>query len=121
MDDCNLFVEATKELPKGQKFNGTKESFPNFAKLVSHLLRDFRLEELLRVAVKWSNATNVKDPSETVEIFLTNRMPPEKVRKRADIPKYFKKYGATKLANTPALEADRNARRPKHLIHVKLL
>eukprot|EP00957_Ditylum_brightwellii_P158387 12055231-Ditylum_brightwellii.AAC.1 len=131
-DDRKLFAEATKGLPEGRKFDGKIESFPNIAKFVGHLLRDFRLEEILRVAVKWSNATNVKDPSKIVDIFVTNGTPPEKMREYADLiwattgkgtdtPKHFKKYGATELADTPALEADRNTRRLKHLMLGKLL
>eukprot|EP00957_Ditylum_brightwellii_P178093 13565457-Ditylum_brightwellii.AAC.1 len=57
-DDHKLFAEATKELCERQKFDRKKKSFPDFAKLVGHLLGYFRLEENLRVAVKWSNATN---------------------------------------------------------------
>eukprot|EP00957_Ditylum_brightwellii_P160665 12231439-Ditylum_brightwellii.AAC.1 len=39
----------------------------------------------------------------------------------AGTPKYFKKYGGTELADTQALEADRNTRKLKHLMLGKLL
>eukprot|EP00957_Ditylum_brightwellii_P149785 11407126-Ditylum_brightwellii.AAC.1 len=69
---------------------------------MGHLLGDFRLKEILKVAVKWSNATHVKDLSQLVDIFVTNGMPSERVREYMDLiwatmgkgagtPKYFKK------------------------------
>eukprot|EP00957_Ditylum_brightwellii_P129228 9856417-Ditylum_brightwellii.AAC.1 len=73
------------------------------------------------MAVKWNDAMNAKDLPEFVDIFVNNRMSSEKVREYVDIvwaatviggttPKYFKKYGTTKPADTPALEANRNTR-----------
>eukprot|EP00957_Ditylum_brightwellii_P120723 9208175-Ditylum_brightwellii.AAC.1 len=99
---------------------------------MGHLLEDFRVEKILKVAAEWKNATHIKDPFKMVDIFVTNRMSPEKVRecidlawatagKRVDTPKYFKKYGGTEPADTPVLEPDMNARMLKHFMLGKLL
>eukprot|EP00957_Ditylum_brightwellii_P080175 6097905-Ditylum_brightwellii.AAC.1 len=46
-DNQKLFVDATRGLPKGQKFDGKKESFLVYIKLIGHLLGDLRVEEIL--------------------------------------------------------------------------
>eukprot|EP00957_Ditylum_brightwellii_P091368 6956758-Ditylum_brightwellii.AAC.1 len=69
-DDWKLFAEATRGLPEGQKFVSKKENLPDFAKLIGHLLGGFRLDEILKVAIDWEDATNAKDPLELVDIFV---------------------------------------------------
>eukprot|EP00957_Ditylum_brightwellii_P129954 9911970-Ditylum_brightwellii.AAC.1 len=65
-------AEVTGGLPEGQKFDVKKETFPYFAKIIRHLLVDCSLEEIMKVAVKWNNATNTKDPSELINTSVKN-------------------------------------------------
>eukprot|EP00957_Ditylum_brightwellii_P156813 11935471-Ditylum_brightwellii.AAC.2 len=131
-DDKKLFAEATKGLGKKQKFDGRKESLPDFSKLIGYLIQEFRLKDILKMAIKWNNAAIVQDPSKFKNIFQTNAATQEKVKEHValvwsntghgvDIPKYFEVYEGSLPGDTTALMAKRNARKIKHLMLNKLL
>eukprot|EP00957_Ditylum_brightwellii_P185416 14118467-Ditylum_brightwellii.AAC.1 len=91
-------MKATKGLPEGQKFGSKKENFQDYAKLIGHLLEDFRLEE---------NGTSLEKVREYVNLVWT-------ITGQDATLLYFKKYGA-------AEPADRNTRRLKKAAVEQLL
>eukprot|EP00957_Ditylum_brightwellii_P013136 992677-Ditylum_brightwellii.AAC.1 len=63
-EDRKMFELGTKELEEKRRFNGRKEAFNDFAKLIGHKMKEIRVLEALEVAVEWtkaspSNATKV--------------------------------------------------------------
>eukprot|EP00957_Ditylum_brightwellii_P170995 13017195-Ditylum_brightwellii.AAC.2 len=52
-EDRKLFETGSKGLESAQQFDGRKETFNDFLKLVSHQLKKVRLTEVLEITTKW--------------------------------------------------------------------
>ena len=58
--DLKLYKEAVKGLEKEDKFDGKKENFDKFQKLMGKSFKEFRCMEALTIPTKWdsNNAVN---------------------------------------------------------------
>eukprot|EP00957_Ditylum_brightwellii_P082464 6269798-Ditylum_brightwellii.AAC.1 len=54
-EDRKMFEIGTKGLEELQRFNGQTETFNNFAKLISHKMKDIQVLEALGVATEWDD------------------------------------------------------------------
>eukprot|EP00957_Ditylum_brightwellii_P060584 4600539-Ditylum_brightwellii.AAC.1 len=59
-----MFELGTKGLEETQRFNGRKEAFHDFSKLIGHKMKEVRVLEALEVAVEWAEAY----PSNTTKV-----------------------------------------------------
>eukprot|EP00957_Ditylum_brightwellii_P208060 15355667-Ditylum_brightwellii.AAC.1 len=127
-DDRKLSKTRYKGLESAQRFDGRKESFNNFAKVVSHQIKKVRLTEALEIATDW-DALMVAPrlPKMIVNIFKKKEVSKDTLKAHMDLvwanmgyggvtgetPNYFKAKIPT---DTPALNVLRNQRKLKHVM-----
>jgi len=120
-----LYADAKKGLDKEDRFDGSKEKFPKFAKLMGKVFKTYRFMEIFKVPTEWeSDAPANSTPKGIVDLFNSNDVTKEQVKNQADIvwvdtthgtynPKYFKIF-TTKPTNHAKLEEVRNTYKMKH-------
>eukprot|EP00957_Ditylum_brightwellii_P013434 1014199-Ditylum_brightwellii.AAC.1 len=65
-----LYNTGCTGVEKEQRFDGSKEKFSDFQKLIGHQMNDLRMMEVLDVAVAWDAATPAsRNPNEVVNVF----------------------------------------------------
>ena len=128
-EDYKLFKTAMLGLDKEQKFNGKRENFADFCKLIQHKLDDTRLYEVLDIATEWIKAVST-NAIMVVNVFDKTRIKISKVKEHFELvwadtqhksvadktSKYFKNFGTTKPADDVGLNLARNTRRFKHVM-----
>ena len=125
-DDRKLFLDACKGLPEGNKFDGKRENFGNFTKLLETHLNATRVIEAMVINTKWNTGTRTPDSTGSIDIFKSNQATREQVEHHCDLvwsestfgnstPKYFQEF-ATAPTNTDELKTLRNRRKLKHVI-----
>ena len=125
-DDRKLFLDACKGLPKKDRFDGKRQNFGNFTKLIEQQLNTIRVTEAMEIQTKWNQGTRAPDPTGTVNIFTSNKATREQVEYHCDLvwsnssygnntPRYFQEF-QTNPTNGAELETLRNRRRLKHVI-----
>ena len=125
-EDRKLFLDACKGLPDKDKFDGKRENFGNFAKLLEQQLNSTRTMEAMVVNTEWTTGTRTPDASGTVNIFKSNQATREEVETHCvlvwsnstfgnNTPRYFADFQATP-SNTTELNSLRNQRKLKHVI-----
>ena len=135
-DDRKLYQEACKGLSKDDRFDGKRENYPNFVKLLEQQLQDVRVMETLEVPTAWdSSATNPDDQrlpiqTDVVDIFKSHKATSEQVEHYCDLvwantahastPEYFAHFD-NPPTDDAALTLLRNTRRLKHIILGKKL
>eukprot|EP00957_Ditylum_brightwellii_P117591 8968128-Ditylum_brightwellii.AAC.1 len=125
-DDRKLFLTGSKGLETAQRFDGEKESFSDFAKLVGHRIKNVILAEVLEITTEWDALTvTLRPPKTIVNIFEKKEVSKDILKAHVDLiwantghggvagetPNYFK---AMTPADTPALNTARNQRKLKH-------
>eukprot|EP00957_Ditylum_brightwellii_P040262 3046746-Ditylum_brightwellii.AAC.1 len=89
-----MFEIGTKGLDEKQRFNGRKDGFNNFLKLIGHKMREAHPNNATKVVNIFESADHGSAVDQTT--------------------KYFKNFGGTKPADLIELTGARNARRLKH-------
>ena len=128
--DLKLYKEAVKGLEKEDKFDGKKENFDKFQKLMGKSFKEFRCMEALTIPTKWdsNNAVNENKRMVLVEedLFGTSKISKEDVKRKAelvwattdhgtDTPRYFKSFDSVPTDDA-SLNKERNRMRMKHVI-----
>ena len=130
-DDRKLFQDASKGLTsKEEIFDGKKEKFSKFSKLLAKEFDNVRVAECLTIPTTWratGSAAERRNPLESgmIDIFKIHKVDQPKVKEYADLvwsdatlgntPKYFDFY-ETPPASTDELNRLRNKRRLKHIM-----
>eukprot|EP00957_Ditylum_brightwellii_P043426 3292609-Ditylum_brightwellii.AAC.1 len=85
-EDRKLFENNSKGLETALRFNGRKETFNNFLKLVSHQIKKVRLVEVLEIATKWDTRTVTPRPPQTiVNIFNKKEVTKDDLKTHMDL------------------------------------
>ena len=129
-DDRKLYENACKGLKEDSLFNGKRENYSNFVKLIEKEFKNTRMMEALEISREWDDlATAVENRrlvTSTVDIFKTNKVAREEVLEHCslvwaatshgnDTPKYFKRFESVPT-DTAELNKARNQRRLKHVM-----
>eukprot|EP00957_Ditylum_brightwellii_P138367 10546494-Ditylum_brightwellii.AAC.1 len=67
-----MFEIGTKGLEESQQFNGKKETFNNFTKLIDHKMKDIQVLEALDVAVELDDPA-LSNTTKVINIFENTR------------------------------------------------
>ena len=122
-----LYSEAKKGLDKEDRYDGSKEKFSKFAKLMGKIFKTYRTMEIYKVPTAWeANAPANPTPEGIIDLFESNAVTKEQVKAQADkvwaetthganTPQYFKIF-PTKPVDTTELDERRNAAKMKHSI-----
>ena len=130
-DDRKLFKDGCIGLKEGDLFDGKKQNYVNFTKLLEKELESVRLMECLSIPTKWvagGTAAQKRVPIEDskVDIFNSNLCTTDQLKAYCDLvwsestwgvntPKYFDVFD-TAPSNTVELNELRNKRRLKHVM-----
>ena len=131
-DDRKLFQDACKGLEKENLFDGKKQNFQDFAKLLEVGLKKTRVMEALAICTEWDETASAEEDRKlptaggTVDSFKSKQVTPEQVRAHSELvwgttafgsatPKYFKSF-IQPPTTTEELEKERNKRRLKHVM-----
>ena len=112
-------------MDKEDRFDGSKEKFPKFAKLMRKVFKTYRTMEIFKVPTDWESNASVNPTSEgIVNLFNSNDVTKKQVKNQADrvwadtthgtnTPEYFRIF-TTKPTNDAELEEVRNTYKMKH-------
>ena len=131
-DDRKLFTEGCDGLKKEDYFDGKKQNYGNFAKLLEGELHDTRTMEALQIHTRWQDggdadaAKRVPLTEGEIDIFKSNKATKEEVLRHCNLvwaetdfgtntPKYFKAFD-TAPTDTAGLNVLRNHRKQKHVM-----
>ena len=131
-DDRKLYQDACKGLAKENLFDGKKQNFQDFAKLLEVDFKKTRVMEALEISTKWNESASNEEERKLptvggiVDSFKSKQVSPEQVRAHSELvwgttsfgtntPKYFKLF-PNPPTNTIELENERNKRRLKHVM-----
>ena len=136
-DDRKIYLDGCKGLDKEDLFDGSKEKYKDFVKLMKKPMEDVRVMKTLMVPTKWDehNADNEQKkcvlPGESINIFDRHSASKEQVRTYVDLfwantahgintPKYHGVY-ATAPNDDATLNAGRNGTKLKSVMLGKKL
>eukprot|EP00957_Ditylum_brightwellii_P061717 4683214-Ditylum_brightwellii.AAC.1 len=107
-----MFKIGTKGLEESQQFNGKKETFNNFAKLIGHKMKEIQVLEALGVAFEWddpasSNTTKEGGKKVKTHVKMVWAETPHGIA-ADETPKYFGDFGGAKPADQTELTAAKN-------------
>ena len=123
-----LFTDGCKGLPSEVKFNGTREKYGDFAKLIGKAMDSRRLKDILKVATNWESTGTLPEfpiVDDLKDIFTCNSVTDEQVDEHcrlvwslqdfnhADSSK-LNKIVPTKPTNVDELNNVRNNLKMKH-------
>ena len=129
-DDRELFKDGCRGLKDEDLFDGRKENYTNFTKLIENELESVRVMECLKIPTEWVTTGNVaarRDPIEAkkINIFSSNLCTKDQLSAYCDLvwsaanlgdtTKYFDNF-ETAPTTTVELQAVRNKRRLKHVM-----
>ena len=84
-DDRKLYQDACKGLPEANKFDGKRENYKDFVKLIEKDFKRTRVMEVLEIGVDWDTGSPTTEgkrllkPDGIVDIFKSNRAIREQV------------------------------------------
>ena len=121
-----LYTDGCKGLEKELKFDGKRENFNDFVKLISQKMSNRKVKECLSIATEWTTSgTNPEQPTVFKDIFATSKSTSNEITDHCDriwstedfvhvnsskLPKIV----ATKPTNTKELDVIRNQLKLKH-------
>ena len=131
-DDRKLYQEACKGLKDKDLFDGKRENYSNFIKLIEKDLSATRLLDSLKINTVWDitapSAAGRRIPKAEglIDLFKSNKATKEQVEEHVDLvwsdsahgtltPKYFNVFD-TAPADTDALDDLRNGAKLKHVM-----
>ena len=131
-EDRKLYQDACRGLRENDYFDGRKENYSNFIKLMEKPMFSTRIMGALTIATEWdksgSSVEGKRIPTKAgmVSLFDSNKATKEQVRYHCELvwsnssfdtstPDYFDRF-ATAPTDTDGLEKLRNARKLKHAI-----
>ena len=131
-DDRKLFTEGCKGLKENDVFDGKKQNYGNFVKLIEGELLDTRTMEALEIHTNWRDggdtdaAKRIPLADKKINTFGSNKATKENVTAYcdlvwedtdfgADTPRYFKEF-ATAPTDKASLDTLRNHQRQKHVM-----
>ena len=130
--DRKLYLDACEGLPKTSRFDGRRENYKNFVKLIENDFKKIRVMGVLEIGVQW------KDDAQTVEekrllkeggsvnILQSNQATREQVLNHSnrvwsestygeDTPRYYRNFQPIPT-NSDGLQKERNNTRLKHVM-----
>ena len=131
-DDRKLYQEACKVLKDKDLFDGKRDNYSNFIKLLEPDLTAFRLLDSLKINTEWDNGASIvagqRIPKQagTINIFKSNKSTKKQVQFHVDLvwddasigattPKYFAIFD-TAPTTTDELDELRNTTKLKHVM-----
>ena len=85
-EHLKLFMDGCEGLEKDLRFDGKKENYDNFVKLIEKKMRRTRVIDALEVAISWDNSgTAPEDADEVIDLFTSNGATKEQVSTHCDI------------------------------------
>lgn len=125
-EDRKLFLDACKGLAEDDKFDGKRENFGNFTKLLEQQLNATRVMEAMEVNTRWTPGTRAPEATGLINIFKSNQATREQVEYHCNLvwsdstfgnntSRYFHEF-ADNPTNTNELQDLRNRRKLKHVI-----
>ena len=131
-DDRKLYQDACKGLPEANRFDGKRHNYADFTKLIAKHLKDTRVMEALKIAVKWDTSAadtegqKLPTTEGIIDLFSSNKVTKEQVVEHCelvwsdsnygnDTTRYFAKF-ATPPTSEEDLISERNKRRMKHVM-----
>ena len=130
-DDRKLFKEGSRGLKEEELFDGKKQNYSTFAKLIEKQFEDTRLMECMSIPTEWDDgagtaaARRVPTDEGKIDFFKSYQGTEEQIKEHCDrvwadtnvanTPKYFDTF-ATAPANNNELTALRNQRKLKHVM-----
>lgn len=82
-DNRKLFKDESKGLKEKDKFDGKRENYVNFTKLVKVSFDSMRAMETLNIRIKWTGA--VKQPKKILNHFKDKNISKQQVKKYTDL------------------------------------
>ena len=131
-DDRKLYHDACKGLPEKCQFDGKKENFQDFIKLIEKEFKKTRVMEALEISTEWddsaSDIESKKMPTARglIDIFKSKQVTQDQILAHSELvwastahgsttPRYFKRFN-TPPTTTNDIEDARNQRRLKHVM-----
>ena len=131
-EDRKLFTEGCKGVKEKDIFDGKKQNYSTFVKLIEMNLSSTRTMDALKINTKWVAGGDIdatkRDPLQEgeIDLFESNKVTKRQIEEYtalvwedtsfgADTPKYFKAFG-TAPTDTAELNKLRNARKLKHVM-----
>lgn len=131
-DDRKLYQDACKGLKDKDLFDGKRENYSNFIKLIEKDLTAFRLLDNLKINTEWATAAStiehqrIPTPEGIIDLFKSNKATKEQVQTHVDLvwddsdfgartPKYFAEFPKAP-ADTDELDILRNNAKLKHVM-----
>ena len=130
--DRKLYADACKGLPESNRFDGKRENYKNFVKLIEKDFKKTRVMEVLEIGVEWDSDAQTPEGKRTlkeggsVNIFQSNRATRDQVVSHCDrvwsnsaygddTPTYYRRFKTTPT-DSNELEKERNRTRLKHVM-----
>ena len=130
--DRRLYQDACKGLAEANRFDGRRENYKNFVKLIEKDFKKTRVMEALEIGVDWDDDSPTPEGRRllkaggTVDIFQSNQAIRDQVVEHCDrvwsnsaygtdTPKYYRTFKATPM-DTDELQKERNRTRLKHVM-----
>ena len=130
-EDRKLYQDACKGLTSEDRFDGKRENYPNFVKLIEQSLQDVRVMETLEISTRWDQSATDPDDrrlpvqDDIIDIFRSHKATEQQVADHCDLvwantahlqtPKYFARFG-NPPSNDDELNSLRNGRKLKHIM-----
>ena len=77
-EDRELFTETSKGLKEKDMFNGKRENYGNFVKLIEKDFENTRIMESLEIAVFWNYCQSCsREPTKIINVFNSNEVTQE--------------------------------------------
>jgi len=125
-DDRKLFKDGCKGLKEENKFDGKRESYVNFMKLIKVGLESIKAMECLMIGTAW--VVTSPQPSQLLDLFENKNIKKEQIKEHCDLvwantdhastPRYFRTFTAPTVAPTDdaTLNDARNQRKLRHVM-----
>ena len=131
-DDRKLYHDGCKGLQEANRFDGRREKYKDFVKLIEQDFKRTRVMEVLGVGVEWNDQAPTTEGKRLlkdggfVDIFLSNQSTRDQVVSHCnrvwantafgtDTPKYYRNF-KTAPTDTNELQKERNRTRLKHVM-----
>ena len=126
-DGLKLYADTKHGLDKEDRFDGSKEKYLKFSKLMDKTFKTFQMMEIFKVPTVWEATLPINPtPEGIVNLFESNTATKEQIKAQADkvwgntahgaqTPAYFKIFG-TKPVDTDTLNEERNNAETKHMM-----
>ena len=131
-EDRKLFTEGCKGVSEKDIFDGRKQNYSNFVKLIEGNLNSKRTMSALKISTKWEAGSGADAAKRTplsegdIDLFKSNEVKKEELEEYVALvwsdsdfggntPKYFREFGTAPI-DTASLNKLRNIQKLKHVM-----